>query len=103
MSVRLHTRERGATIECNHCKSQLTTGQIHIMSIRHYAATQGWIRGLWKTSTAKRKANTKHDICPACAPAEREAADARRRAATERRNKRDENRKARDAVLTGAA
>lgn len=103
MPVRLHSRNRGATLVCSHCKATLTTGQVHIGGIRAYAATQGWIRGLWKTSTAKRKANTKHDICPACAPAEREAADARRRAATERRNKRDENRKARDAVLSGAA
>ena len=103
MPVRLHSRNRGATLECSNCKATLTTGQIQIGRIRTYAATQGWIRGLWKTSTAKRKANKKHDICPECAPAEREDADVRRRAATERRNKRDENRKARDAKLKGAA
>ena len=103
MSVRLHSRERGATIECNHCDATYTTGQITIRGIRAGAKQAGWIRGLWKTSTAKRKANTKHDICPACAPAERARADERKAAADSRRRVRDENRKARDAVLTGAA
>ena len=103
MPVRLHSRNRGATLECSNCDATLTTGQIQIGGIRAYAATQGWIRGLWKTSTAKRKANTKHDICPACAPAERAKADERKQAADARRKKRDENRKARDAKLKGAA
>lgn len=102
MPVRLHSRNRGATINCSNCDAKYTTGQITVRGIRAGAKAAGWIRGLWKSSTKARKANTKHDICPACAPAERAAADARKAAAEERRKKRDEGRKARDAAMKAA-
>ncbi|HEU4727646.1 MAG TPA: hypothetical protein VFT22_07150 [Kofleriaceae bacterium] len=85
------SRERGATIECDHCDATLTTGQIAVRLIRHYAKTQGWIRGLLKRSTGSaetgtgERANGKHDICPACAPAEKRRAAEREEAARARK------------------
>lgn len=102
MPVRLHSRKRGATINCSNCPATYTTGQITVRGIRAGAKQAGWIRGLWSPSTAERKANKKADICPACAPAERAAADARKAAADLRRKERDEGRKQRDAKMSAA-
>lgn len=96
MSVKIHPREQGATIRCNgeSCVSRFTTGQVRSKDIRAGAKSAGWIRGLWKPATAERGANTRHDICPSCAPAEKKAAADRKTAADARRKKRDADRRA---------
>lgn len=96
MSVHIRPRQLGAIIECNRCVARLATAQIEVRAIRAYASTRGWIRGLRKHGTATETANTRHDICLACAPAERAEEDARCRAAAERVAIRDANRKTPD-------
>lgn len=88
MSVKIHPREQGATLKCNQCPATLTTGQVQAGLIRDHAKKRGWIRGLWKPGTAKRAANSRDDICPACAPAEKKAAADRKAAADARRSAR---------------
>jgi hypothetical protein len=105
MTVTIHPRESGATVRCGRCSHSLTTGQIQVKLIRAYAASLGWIRGLrkskWKPPGEEYMlpANRRQDICPACAPAEREECDLRRRLDAERKVKRDTKRKERDEIM----
>ena len=109
MSVEILSRYRGAIIHCNRCgrfpnsehwKTSLTTGQVQVGAIREYAKSKGWIRGLRKTKwippgqTYRLPANQRHDICPACAPAERAEVKQREQLAKDRRAARHTKRKA---------
>ena len=91
MSVNILSRQRGAIIKCNRCGQTLTTGQIKVKIIRSYAKSIGWIRGLLKRSTGSsetetgERANGRHDLCPACAPAEKQRAEDRKAVADARR------------------
>lgn len=77
MTVTIHPRELGATMTCNHCGAKLVTAQVTIRAIRSYARTVDWTRGLDPGSTG-RASTTGWDICPTCAPAERERMQVRK-------------------------
>jgi hypothetical protein len=93
MSARLLPRECGCKITCNHdgCTETLQTGQILKGSIRVYAASQGWGRGLLD----RRK---RFDLCPKHYAMEQVAEAERKEAwAKELKRREDKRRLAREA------
>lgn len=98
MSVRLLARELGAVLTCNvgDCDARCQTAQVEKGLIRTYAKSLGWIRG---GSTTEGGRGKRADICPTCAPSEKERV-AKFLAEKEARKKaRDEKRKAKSAGL----
>ena len=71
MTARVLPRELGTVLLCSTiCGAKLVTGQVGVKLIRGYATSLGWIRG--GAGDRESPSRKRWDICPACAPAERE-------------------------------